>query len=246
MRFQRHYIKIAFRLFLQLMQGGRIEAEEDGFRYYAAYDEVRTLMDFYADEADCVVIKTADHLYLVPQAGESPFQMKNADLKREFLGWQATNTDIYLMYFCLIVFFGEFYDSYQTTEASRDFLRVDEWLAKVKERMATLKGHGAEELGLLERETEWNWNGVLEYWESLDDLRETAKRQDARQQSRLGFLKRVIGFLEAQELAVDQGNDELVLTEKARILVQRYFMDVSYNRGILAFMYEHDGLKGEE
>lgn len=245
MQFEQRYIEIAFRLFLELMQDGRIDAEQDGFRYYAAYDQVRSLMDVFAYEAHSVILKTSDHLYLVPEAGDSPFQMKNADLKREFLGWHATNLDIYLMYFCIIVFFGEFYNSFATAEATRDFLPVGEWLTRIKERMATLKEHGPEKLSRLEQDYEWNWNGVIEYWEALDDLRETAKRQDARQQSRLGFLKRVIGFLEAQELVVDQGNNELALTEKARIIVQRYFMDVDYNREILAFMYQHDQREGD-
>ena len=246
MQFTQRDIETAFRIFLQLMQKGRIDAEEDGFRYYAAYDEVRSLVDIFAYEADSVVLKTSDHLYLVPQAGDSPFQMKNTHIKREFLGWQATNIDIYLMYFCIIIFFGEFYDSYETTEATRDFLPVSEWLTRIKERMVTLKEHGPEKLRQLEQETEWNWNGVIEYWEALDDLKETARRQDSKQQSRLGFLKRVIRFLEAQELIIDQGNDELVLTEKARIIVQRYFMDLEYNRDILAFMYRYDQLKGDE
>jgi hypothetical protein len=246
MQFEQHDIETAFRLFLQLMQKGRINAEDEGFRYYAAYDKVRSLMDIFAYETDSVVLKTSDHLYLVPLVGDSPFQMKNAHIKREFLGWQATNLDIYLMYFCIIVFFGEFYDSYETTEATRDFLPVSEWLTRIKERMATLKEHGPEKLIQLEQETEWNWNGVIEYWDALDDLKETASRQDGKQRSRLGFLKRVIRFLEAQELIVDQGNDELILTEKARIIVQRYFMDLEYNRGILAFMYRHDQYEGDE
>ncbi|MCD5406102.1 MAG: DUF6063 family protein [Desulfotomaculum sp.] len=236
-------IEQAFAIFLLLVQDGKIKAEEERYRYYNSSSEVRDLVHTFTNKADSVLVKTSDYLYLIPEAGQSLFQVKNAFIKREYLGYQSSNIDLYLLYFCILVLLGEFYDSYETSEATRDFLPLAEWLIKIKERINTLKEHGEEKLATTELETEWNWSAVIEYWEALDDLRETAKRQDSKQQSRLGFLKRVIRFLTEQELVAEQGNDELVLTEKAKIIVQRYFMDSDYNRGILAFMYQKEGLK---
>lgn len=246
MQFDSQDVEQAFRVLALLIQRGKVSEEEDAFRYYITRSEVRSLIDSFADETDSVMIKTSDHLYLVPKSGQSLFHIKNAYIRREYFGHQSTNLDIYTMYFCVIVLFGEFYDSYETTEATRDFLPISEWMSQIRERMATLKEHGPEKLAQLEQESEWNWNGVLEYWEALDDLKEQAKRQDSKQQSRLGFLKRVIRFLKDQDLLLEQGNDELVLTEKAKIIIQRYFMDLEYNRGILAFMYQYDQVKGTE
>lgn len=246
MQFHSDDIEQAFRVLVHLIQRGKVAEEEEVFRYYLTSSEVRSLIDSFAAETDSLIIKTSEHLFLLPKSGQSIFHVKNAYIRREYFGHQATNLDIYMMYFCIIVLFGAFYDSYETSEATRDFLPLGEWLVQIRERMDTLKEHGPEKLAQLEQESEWNWNGVIEYWEALDDLKETAKRQDSKQQSRLGFLKRVIRFLKEQDLVLEQGNDELVLTEKAKIIIQRYFMDLEYNRGILAFMYQYDQVKGNE
>lgn len=246
MQFDSQDIEQAFRLLALLNQKGKVSEEEEVFRYYVTRSEVRSLIDSYAAETDSVIVKTSDHLYLVPKSGQSLFHIKNAYIRREYFGYQATNLDIYMMYFSIIILFGEFYDSYETPEPTRDFLPIGEWMEQIRERMATLKEHGPEKLAQVEQESEWNWNVVIELWEALDDLKEQAKRQDSKQQSRLGFLKRVIRFLKEQDLIWEQGNDELILTEKAKIIIQRYFMDLEYNRGILAFMYQYDQVKGTD
>ena len=43
--------------------------------------------------------------------------------------------------------------------------------------------------------------------------------------------------MEDQNLVTDIGNDEMELTEKAKTIIQRYYMDYEYNRGILDFIY---------
>jgi len=48
-------------------------------------------------------------------------------------------------------------------------------------------------------------------------------------------------FLIAQGLAEEIGNEELKITEKSKIIVQRFFMDYEYNRGILEVLYEFSG-----
>ena len=53
----------------------------------------------------------------------------------------------------------------------------------------------------------------------------------------------VKNFLEDQELLLDIGNEELELTEKAKTIIQRYYMEYDYNRGILDFMYNLDKVK---
>jgi hypothetical protein len=47
-------------------------------------------------------------------------------------------------------------------------------------------------------------------------------------------------FLLDQKLAEQVGMLELALTEKAKIVVQRYFMELQYNRGILQFLYQFE------
>ena len=42
------------------------------------------------------------------------------------------------------------------------------------------------------------------------------------------------------------GNEEFEISEKAKTIIQRYYMEYDYNRGILDFMYNLDKKRGEE
>jgi len=236
MLYEQHKITEAFRLYSSLAVRGYVEKEE--MRLYLVDDEVRGLVDHFAHEVDCTVITAGDRLYLVPKVMSSPHHVTNDTLKRLYFPSKYTNADIYLVYVAIIVLLGEFYDSYQTTEPTRDFLPLRDWLESLSERILALKNLDLEELEKAEREYRYNWRLVVEKWDALDDLRETARTQDGRTNSRLAFLNVVRRFLEAQDLVQDLGEDELALTEKSRAIVQRYYMEIEYNRGLLEFMYQ--------
>ncbi len=76
----------------------------------------------------------------------------------------------------------------------------------------------------------------MEKWDALDDLKESTRQQDGRTVSRLGFLSQVQNFLLQQGLIETLGNFEITLTEKAKTIIQRYYMEVEYHRGILDFI----------
>ena len=71
----------------------------------------------------------------------------------------------------------------------------------------------------------------------MDDIKETAKRQTGNTISRMSFLDTVKRFLIDQELVQDIGNNEITLTEKAMTIIQRFFMEVEFNKGIFEFIY---------
>lgn len=156
------------------------------------------------------------------------------------------NADLYLMYVCIIVLIGAFYDSYQTLEPTRSFLRLDEWTELVNERIVMLAEHSEEELKAMEKEFSYHWTSIIEKWEAMDDVKETAQRQSGNTISRVSFIDTVKRFMIAQELVQDIGNQELVLTEKSKIVVQRYFMELEYNRGVLEFLYQFEHSRKEE
>ncbi|HHU69007.1 MAG TPA: non-ribosomal peptide synthetase module, partial [Thermoanaerobacterales bacterium] len=149
---------------------------------------------------------------------------------------RAVNADIYMMYVTIIILFGEFYDSYQTTEATRDFIKMEDWLNSVNDMILSLKGHNEEELMELEKKYEYNWIAIVDKWDALDDIKENVQ-QTARTISRMSFMNIVKRFLEEQELIEEIGNDEIQLTEKAKIIIQRYYMELEHNREILEFIY---------
>ncbi len=123
----------AFRLYSVLSRNGVAEIEE--LREYLAEDMVRGLVDQFAKEVDCTVFPAGDKLYLVPLAVSSPYHVKNATIKKEFLGARARNIDLYMMYMAIIVLFGEFYDSFHTYEMTRDFIIMGDWLQGLDQRI---------------------------------------------------------------------------------------------------------------
>lgn len=231
----------AFKIYSKLAAEGLGEKED--LRQYLVDDRLRGLVDQFAEEVQCVIFVAGDFIYMIPKAMASDFHVSNETIKREHLPTRASNADIYLMYMATIVLFGEFYDSYQTTNPTRDFVSIEHWLDSVNERIFSLKEHDMDKLERMEKEYEYNWITILSGWELLDDIKEGVKKQDGRTTSRLTFLNMTKNFLEEQGLINDIGNDEIELTEKAKIIIQRYYMDDEFNRGILNFMY---GLEPDE
>ncbi|HZJ76327.1 MAG: non-ribosomal peptide synthetase module [Clostridiales bacterium] len=231
----------AFKIYSKLAAEGLGEKED--LQQYLVDDRLRGLVDQFAEEVQCVIFVAGDFIYMIPKAMASDFHVSNETIKREHLPTRASNADIYLMYIATIVLFGEFYDSYQTTNPTRDFVSIEHWLDSVNERIFSLKEHDMDKLEIMEKEYEYNWITILGGWELLDDIKEGVIKQDARTASRLTFLNMTKNFLEEQGLINDIGNDEIELTEKAKIIIQRYYMDDEFNRGILNFMY---GLEPEE
>lgn len=244
MLYDERQVKEAFRLYASLAVKGYGDKEE--LRLYLADDAVRGLVEEFAQEVECTVIPAGDQIYLVPIAISSPFHISNQTLKDRYLPAHAVNADIYLMYVAIIVLFGEFYDSYQTIEPTRDFIALDNWLSRLNERIMALKEMDLEELEKMEQEQEYNWRQVVEKWDALNDLKEKVKTQDGRTRSRLSFLNTVKKFLEEQDLIRDIGEQELELTEKARTVIQKYYMEEERNRSILSFIYEMSRKKERE
>ncbi|MCM3442534.1 DUF6063 family protein [Metabacillus halosaccharovorans] len=233
----------AFQIYAKISRKGYSEGDE--LRLYLAEDKVRGLVDQFAKEVDCTVFSVGERLYFVPMALNSPFHISNDTLKKTYFTGKTVNADIYFMYVTIIILIGEFYDSYQTTDPTRDFISMSDWLEQVNERLETLQAIEDEKLKELEKDYEYSWSAIIGKWADMDDLKETAKAQSGRTISRLSFLHTVKKFLVSQELVQDIGNDELQLTEKAKVIVQRYFMELEYNRGILEFIYSIDRQKEE-
>lgn len=228
----------AFQLYTKLARDGVLDME--GVQLYKADDEIRALLDIFSHEVECVIVNTSEQLFLIPTTRLSPFHVSNDWLKRNYLRSGATNGDIYLLYFCTIILFGSFYDSYQTQRPTRDFISLYDWMQLIQERIDQLKTHDADELKELEKEFSYNWTVIIEKWDDMDDVKETAKRQTGNTISRLSFIDTVKKFLIDQQLVEDIGNSEITLTEKAKTIIQRFFMEMEYNKGIFEFIYAFD------
>lgn len=244
MQFDEQEIMKAFRTYIELAKSGRAEGEY--VKGYENDDRIRGLVDRFAAESDCAVIAAGEQLILIPLVRLSTFHMSNETLKKNYLKAGALNADLYLLYVAVIVWIGAFYDSYQTPEPIRSFLSIDDWLNLMRDKMEGIKERGEEQLEQDSRDYGYQWNEIVKRWDAIDDIKEGAKRQSGQTNSRLSFLDTVRRFMLDQELALEVGVNEMGLTEKAKIVVQRYFMETEYNRGILEFLYGYAAPPEEE
>jgi len=236
MNYSESKVMEAFELYTILARDGY--AGSDALAVYVADDSIRGLLDGFAHKVDCVIVIAGEKIYLIPETRLSPFHVNNEYMKRTYLKSGSTNADIYLLYFTTIILFGGFYNSYETLEPTRDFLPIEEWARMVDERIGMLKELEVEKLKEREREFSYNWIQIIDKWEDMNDIKESAKRQSGNTISRLSFMDTAKRFLLDQELIAEIGNDEVILTEKAKTIVQRFFMEVEYNKGILEFIYQ--------
>lgn len=98
----------------------------------------------------------------------------------------------------------------------------------------------------MEKEHSYNWLSIIENWLALDTIKESAKSQKGQTLSRLSFIHTVKNFLIKEKIVHDIGNDEVELTEKAKMIVQRYFMNLEYNNAILQFLYDLQSTEEEK
>lgn len=234
----------AFELYTKLAREGMIEKED--YQVYMSNNEVYTLLDQYAMKMDCVLFVAANQLFMVPKSTHSPFHVNNEYLRKTYLKSGATNSDLYLSYFATIVLLGEFYNSYLTKEPTLHYLSLVRWVEAVNERIDVLKEHPEERLKELEREHSYNWLSIIKNWTALDDIKESAKSQKGQTLSRLSFIHTVKNFLAKEQVVKDIGNDEVELTDKAKMIVQRYFMNLEHNNEILQFLYNLEQKEDEQ
>ena len=237
---QHSQIMEAHKIYHKLLQNGKASKEDCRA---IAEPEVRQLVESFAAEAKAAIFSAGDYYYFIPLTEGSDYHRSNEEIKK-FLPANSKNMDIYMMYLAIIILVGEFYNSYHTTQMTRDFLTVSDWLSSMNERLEVLNGIGTEKLKQMEREYEYNWLGMIERWNELDIIKEGSK-EIATTKSRKAFLGNVLRFLQAEELVQEVGPEEYTLTLKMRIIVTRYFMAYEYNRGILDLIY-HFSEKGEE
>lgn len=236
MDYTKENIMKAFAIYTLLARDGVVGQEE--MQFVMADDEIRSLVESFAAEVACVIVRTTKELYLIPETRLSPFHVSNDWIKRKYLRSDAVNADIYLVYFATIVLFGAFFDSYNSEEQTLQFMSYADWVMHVNERISFLESRDETVLKESEREFSYNWRAIIAKWRDMDDIKENAKRQSGNTISRLSFIDTVKRFLIAEGLVQEIGNDEVTITEKSRVVIQRFFMDSTYNNNIFEFIYE--------
>lgn len=238
MLYEQDKILRAFDMYSELALEGRVSGELA--RLFKIDTDLRSLVEMFCQKVDTICLEVGNEVLLVPTTKLSPFHVTNETLKREYFKSKGRNDDLYLMYFATICVIGEFYNSFHSLVPTKPFITYEEWIQSINHRMATLRTYDEEVLKAKEKEYSYRWHMLIEKWDGLDDVKETAKRQSANTMSRVSFLHTTCRFLRDEDLLVETGMGEFELTEKAQVIIGNYFMDTEYNRGIIDFLY---GLK---
>ena len=189
MKYSQMNILYAFKMYSELLVNGKCLIAD--YNEFVVNDVIRELVDLFASEVSSAVLVTSEVIILVPLVASSPFQISNDRIRRDYLGSKYKVGDVYLLYFCVIIFFGMFYDSYNTTDPVREFLSMDQWLEEVNTYINTLSSHSEEVLAFNSQELNYNWKVIIEKWKAIDNTNENAKVQDGRTISRVSFLNQV-------------------------------------------------------
>ncbi|WPK10297.1 DUF6063 family protein [Lysinibacillus louembei] len=235
MLYQQEKVERAFEMYSELAMEGRVTGE--AVRLFKIDTDFRALVEMFCKKVQAICIEVGDEVLLVPETRLSPFHVTNEALKREYFKTKGRNEDLYLMYFATICVIGEFYNAFHSIHPTRPFITIEEWIQAIDRRMATLREYDEETLKEKEKQYSYRWHMLLEKWDGLDDVKETAKRQSANTMSRVSFLHTTCRFLRDEEILIETGIGEFELTEKAKVIIGNYFMDSEYNRGIIAFLY---------
>lgn len=229
----------AFSLYAELQAKGKVLKENA--KAIEQDDEVRSILTEFINEVDCGLISDQDYYYMIPLTTKSDFHISNDRIKKDYFPSRALNRDIYLMYVAMIVMIGEFYDSYQRTKPTRDFLTISDWVRSLNSRIDSLKRFSDEELEEKEDVYEFHWRDIIKNWDAMDTVKEGVRRHTARTVSRMSFMRITANFMKDQGLVQEIGDGEYVLTEKAMTITENYYMDYEYNRGVLEFIYDFEG-----
>lgn len=237
MNYELDKIKAVFQLYSEMMYRG--EAPKEVTTLYQSDIAARELMDAMAEVMECEIFPADRKLYLIPRASDSLLSISNQELLKRYFPASFQNKEIYTLYFALMVLVGEFYDSDTSMRPTREFVSIDHWIHQISLLLDSLKNLGKETLEQLEKDQEVNWLMIIDKWDSLDTYREDVVEKK-RAASKYAFMETVKNFLIKQEVLEDVGADEVTLTEKAKVIVSRYYMNTDYNRELMSFIY---GLK---
>lgn len=239
MKYDETKVMQAFSIYTTLARDG--VAEKDVVQLYTNDDNIRSLIEKFAKEVECVIVRTSELLYMIPKTRLSPFHVSNDWIKRHYLRSDAVNADIYLLYFVTIVLLGSFYDRFHSQEQTLQFITLADWVNNVNERIYSLQSHDEDYLIELEKEFSYNWRAIINKWADMDDIKESVKKQSGNTISRFSFIDTAKRFLISEGLIREIGNNEVTITEKTKVIVQQYFMNVEFNNNIFEFIYDEEG-----
>lgn len=238
MEWRKEDVQASFRLFMKLLQEGKIDETERDYHYDYQRPEVRQIIEeVIEEEADVKIFPAGGSLYLTPGVSNRFFGYKNAELREKIK--LRDNNELYLAYFAILCLLAKFYNSDSQTLASRQFVPVEELEKTVSEHVDTVMEADEEDVEVQEENFQLNLRSVAETWRDLPAFDDKIKNIRGARNNRVSFLLRVLRFLEEEGLIQVLEEREIRLLPKMEHLIVKYYFH-SQRKAYLLQLLAHD------
>lgn len=224
MLYEEEMVKKAFLLYQEVMTKGELKRKDNPEIYGYYFDlEIRDILErIFLLSSESKVFYVEDTLYFVPDLENEAFSYSNEEL-RNIMGLN-NNRELYLAQFIWMNLISEFFgDQFQQTNRTLSFVKVDEMIKKVKEYMDKFEEKTEEELYVLSNEYQLDLAGLIDAWNSLEELTQKDKNVKRYKNKRYSFFLRVLGFWEKEGLLQIKEDQEITLTKKIESIVGAYY-----------------------
>lgn len=224
MMYEEETVKKAFLLFQELMVKGELKRKDDSEIYNYYFDlGIRDLLEeVYLPISKAKVFYIEDTLYFVTDLENEMYAFTNEELRKQ-MGFNY-NRELYLSQFIWMNVICEFYgDQFQQTNRVRSFIKVDEIIEKVQGYIKKFEEMTEDELFELANDYQLDLVGMIETWNSLEELTEKNKEVKRYKNKRYSFFLKALDFFEKQRWLQVKENEEISLTKKMENVVGAYY-----------------------
>ncbi len=223
MEWHKEDVRWAFKLYMQLLQRGVIDENDRDLHFAYNRNEVRQIIEeIIEEEADVKIFAFGNNIYLTPGINNRYLGYTNEELRNEMK--LKNNSELYLAYFLILCLLAKFYNSEDQNFASRQFVLVRDLEETVTDYVEAVTLSSEEAVESFEELYQINLSSVAESWQeqaAFDDQLVQLKRG----KNRIGFILRVMSFLEKEGLVQIFEEQEIRLLPKIEHLVLKYYFN---------------------
>lgn len=212
----------AFRIFMKLIQDGKITEDQREYQFAYRRSQVRQIIEEIIEkEADVKIFSAGDTIFLSPGVDNQIFGYTNAELREKIK--LRNNSELYLAYFVILCLLAKFYNSDYQTLSSRQFVPLEELEETVTAHVQKIMEANDEDVQVQEENYQINLRSVAELWLDLPAFDEKVVNLKNARNNRISFILRVMRFLEEEELVRILEDREIRLQPKMDRLVVKYY-----------------------
>ncbi len=213
-------VKTGIQIFKILLEKGQMDKNEHGdlFIEYMNSD-VQDVLNEFEEEMDCKIIKINNTIYLLPNHDNNLLGFMNKDF-REWIGANATLTDVFLAYYIVIFILFKFYGGKNKNIKQTDYIRIMSLLTEIDNRFDTILSENTDSVILTEERLGINLIRIAETW------RQKITHEENKRTTKHGTVLRICTLLEQEKLIrIMDDKREIRPTKKLDDIMTYYFLN---------------------